>query len=110
MLVQTPRAGEDLPTQAFESIQPQLATKKEKRYKKQEDKKGFVGGWLCLQRILPAGPADAIARCYGLWPNKVQKQRLFTCSRILKYPSDGKWRQQGTHPSGIKATSATLQG
>ena len=70
----------------------------------------FVGGWLCLQRILPAGPADAIARCYGLWTNKVQKQRLFTCSRTLKHPSDGEWRQRGTHPSGIKATSATSQG
>lgn len=38
VLVQTPRAGEDPPEQAFENIQPQLATKKEKRYKKQEEK------------------------------------------------------------------------
>lgn len=84
---------------------------------KREDKKGFVGGWLGLPGVLPAGPADAIAGCAGLWPNKVTETKivpLLETRRMCQSSGEGgggrERRQEGARPSGIKAASATLRG
>lgn len=65
-------------------------------------KRGLLEFWLGLPELLPVGPADAIAGCSGLWPNKVTETKIVPLlEKRQMCPSSGE-RERGEaagHPS-----------